>query len=364
MPGWNFADVWEVVAQQLPDATAQVQGDRRITWRDFDRRANGVAQAFLDAGVAGAGQGRPVPLQRPRVPRVGVRRVQGRPRPDQHELPLPRRRARLPVGQRRRRRRSCSTAPSPTASRASATGSRSSSCGCGSTTAAARAPSGRRRTRPPPRPARPTPVQGAWGRDGDHLLLLYTGGTTGMPKGVMWRQDDLFRSLVGTFIPAVRDAEPDLAARPRRGAGARRDRHAGLPADARHRAVHAADRHVRRRLHGHPREPQPRRRGAAVHDRARVGELHRHRRRRLRQADAPRPRRRARQVRPVEPRHDLELGRDVQRGLQAGAARPPPRDDDRRRVLLLGGARDGPVGEQRGGLDHHRQVHRSASTPR
>ena len=60
------------------------------------------------------------------------------------------------------------------------------------------------------------PVQGPWGRDGDHLLLLYTGGTTGMPKGVMWRQDDLFRSLVGTFIPAVRDAEPDLAARPGR----------------------------------------------------------------------------------------------------------------------------------------------------
>ena len=34
-----------------------------------------------------------------------------------------------------------------------------------------------------------------WGRHGDHLLLLYTGGTTGMPKGVMWRQDDLFRAL-------------------------------------------------------------------------------------------------------------------------------------------------------------------------
>ena len=38
-------------------------------------------------------------------------------------------------------------------------------------------------------------VVGEWGRSGDHLLLLYTGGTTGMPKGVMWRQDDLFGVL-------------------------------------------------------------------------------------------------------------------------------------------------------------------------
>ncbi len=36
---------------------------------------------------------------------------------------------------------------------------------------------------------------GPWGRSGDHLVLLYTGGTTGMPKGVMWRQDDLFGAL-------------------------------------------------------------------------------------------------------------------------------------------------------------------------
>ena len=31
----------------------------------------------------------------------------------------------------------------------------------------------------------------------DDLLLIYTGGTTGMPKGVMWRQGDLFVSALG-----------------------------------------------------------------------------------------------------------------------------------------------------------------------
>jgi acyl-CoA synthetase (AMP-forming)/AMP-acid ligase II len=39
------------------------------------------------------------------------------------------------------------------------------------------------------------PVKAAWGRSADNQLLLYTGGTTGMPKGVMWAQDDLFNVL-------------------------------------------------------------------------------------------------------------------------------------------------------------------------
>ena len=40
-------------------------------------------------------------------------------------------------------------------------------------------------------------VQVPWERSADDLLLLYTGGTTGMPKGVMWRQEDLLG--VGNF---------------------------------------------------------------------------------------------------------------------------------------------------------------------
>ncbi|NUS45683.1 MAG: acyl-CoA synthetase [Mycobacteriaceae bacterium] len=34
-------------------------------------------------------------------------------------------------------------------------------------------------------------------RSGDDVYILYTGGTTGFPKGVMWRHEDVFRALGG-----------------------------------------------------------------------------------------------------------------------------------------------------------------------
>ena len=40
-------------------------------------------------------------------------------------------------------------------------------------------------------------------RSGDDYLFLYTGGTTGMPKGVMWRQEDLFWSLAEGVYPLM-----------------------------------------------------------------------------------------------------------------------------------------------------------------
>ena len=49
-------------------------------------------------------------------------------------------------------------------------------------------------------------------RSGDDYLFLYTGGTTGMPKGVMWRQEDLFWSLAEGVYPLMGLALPEAAA--------------------------------------------------------------------------------------------------------------------------------------------------------
>ncbi|MFF7446285.1 MULTISPECIES: AMP-binding protein [unclassified Streptomyces] len=38
-------------------------------------------------------------------------------------------------------------------------------------------------------------------RSGDDQFIIYTGGTTGMPKGVMWRQEDLFFAGMGGGAP-------------------------------------------------------------------------------------------------------------------------------------------------------------------
>ncbi len=210
MPGWNFADVWETVAQQIPDATAQVQGERRVTWAEFDRRANGVAHALLDAGVAEQDKVAQYLYNAPEYLesmfatfKAGLAPINTNYRYLDDELVylwdngdvvavvfhgsfseriegirdrVPRVKLWLWVDDE------------------------SGPCPSWATPYEAAAAAGTA-----------TPVSGAWGRSGDHLLLLYTGGTTGMPKGVMWRQDDLFRTLLSTFVPAVREADPDDA---------------------------------------------------------------------------------------------------------------------------------------------------------
>lgn len=71
----------------------------------------------------------------------------------------------------------------------------------------------------------PEPASGMPTPSGEDLYILYTGGTTGMPKGVLWRQHDIFMSAMGGR-PFMAGGEPlhsydDLAAQARAQAGFR-----------------------------------------------------------------------------------------------------------------------------------------------
>jgi acyl-CoA synthetase (AMP-forming)/AMP-acid ligase II len=48
----NLASIWEAVAARLPDRTAQVHGTNRVTFRDFEARAARLASAFAARGIA------------------------------------------------------------------------------------------------------------------------------------------------------------------------------------------------------------------------------------------------------------------------------------------------------------------------
>jgi fatty-acyl-CoA synthase len=47
----HFGSIWEAVADAVPEHVAVVQGERRVTWRDYEQRAARLAQALLDAGL-------------------------------------------------------------------------------------------------------------------------------------------------------------------------------------------------------------------------------------------------------------------------------------------------------------------------
>ena len=47
----QFADLWEIIAEIRGDQRAQVFGDQTTSWTEFNRRANGLAATMLAAGV-------------------------------------------------------------------------------------------------------------------------------------------------------------------------------------------------------------------------------------------------------------------------------------------------------------------------
>jgi len=205
---WNYADAWEHIARRLPDAPAQEHRGLVHTWADFDRRANGVAATLLAAGarhqdkvaqylyndstylesVFAAFKIGLVPVNtnyRYTVDELAyiwdnsdavavVFHSVFTDKVDEVRSRVPRVRTWLWVDD--------GTTPCPdwAIDYERAAGDTRSSV----------AP---------------------WPRSGDDLLLIYTGGTTGMPKGVMWRQEDLMLALdAGNRRPLSPNPDPDV----------------------------------------------------------------------------------------------------------------------------------------------------------
>ena len=208
--GWSFADIWEAIADQLPDATCVVQGDLTRTWSEFDQRADGVARYLLDEGRA---------CQQEKVAQYLHNS------PEYLETLFACFKAGLvPVNTNYRYTAGELEYLWDNADVVAVVfhGTFASTCAA----VRERVPSVRTwlwvddDSGPCPDWAVPYEkaadattdrVVAPWGRSGDDLYLLYTGGTTGMPKGVMWRQDDLlvtFGSGMGLVLPETR--EPGL----------------------------------------------------------------------------------------------------------------------------------------------------------
>ena len=241
MTGWNFADVFERIADELPDDLAQQQGERRLTWRDFDRRADGVATALLDAGL---GEQDKVAQYLHNCPeylesvygafKAGMAVVNTNYRYGSDELVYLWDNADvIAVVFHGTFAEQCEQIADrvPGVRLWLWVDDGSGPCPDWAVPYESAASSATGRT------------QGPWGRSGDHLMLLYTGGTTGMPKGVMWRQDDMFNAL---------DSNNREPAASRTGSvGAGRARHQGRTAQHARRSPDARDRSLQRVQHAH-----------------------------------------------------------------------------------------------------------------
>jgi fatty-acyl-CoA synthase len=210
---WNLANVWEPIAAAIPDRPALIRGERVIDWAAFDRRANALARRLLGLGLSHQSKVAAYLYNGPEYLetyyaafKAGLAPVNTNyryvadeliylfdnadaeavvfhasfaPTVDEIRGRLPRIKAWIAVAEP-------GHPVPPFAEDYDAIVA-----------------------------AREARVIAPWGRSSDDLLILYTGGTTGMPKGVMWRLEDLFFVLGGGgnfFLGTPPCTRPDEAA--------------------------------------------------------------------------------------------------------------------------------------------------------
>ena len=193
---FNLADLFEAVADAIPDRVAIVAGERRLSYRELDERANRLAHHLAGRGIGpesrvglqlmngteyvegmlAAFKLRAVPIN------VNFRYVEGELRHLYEDAGLD-----ALIYHRSFAPRVAAVAPGVSSlstllvaedgsSEEPAAGSE------GYDTAISASPAGR---------------PGVAGRSSDDLYIVYTGGTTGLPKGVVWRHEDIFKAAMG-----------------------------------------------------------------------------------------------------------------------------------------------------------------------
>jgi acyl-CoA synthetase (AMP-forming)/AMP-acid ligase II len=215
---WNFARVWEEIAAVVPDRPAVVTDRGRLTFGAFEDRAERLARALADRGI---GEGDKVAIHLPNGPQyleaffaaaklgavpvnvnyryvgpevaylldnadaralvfhVGFRATVGAAVAGQGTGPV----ALVEVGGEPGHQTDGQAPP--------VTGAEAYEALI----------AGADRRNAPRRPA------------GDDLFFLYTGGTTGLPKAVMWRHDDFYVAQWELARPGVPITEPAAAVR-------------------------------------------------------------------------------------------------------------------------------------------------------
>jgi acyl-CoA synthetase (AMP-forming)/AMP-acid ligase II len=196
-PVWQFnlADLFELVADKVPDRVALVAGDRRLTYAELDERANRFGHALLDRGLEagqwvgihaynraewieaflGCCKARLVPIN------INYRYVADELRYVFDNADLMALVYEAEFGPRIAAVIDDLPRLTTLLRLADVTGT-SDELGAVDYEAALAAASPERAFGP---------------RSGDDLYVLYTGGTTGMPKGVMWRSEDIFFAALG-----------------------------------------------------------------------------------------------------------------------------------------------------------------------